>query len=142
MDAISVTVAKDLMRISAASTRVCILHSVTITQDTSEVSEQLPFQIERVSTDGTGTTVTPEKLGGVGDAAFAGTSTVNLTVDATITGVPLHREAVNMLNGWYYRPTPEERISIPPSGRLVLRLETAPGAALTMTVVAIVEEIG
>ena len=142
MDAQSISAAADLMRLSAAATDVLRLHSVTVTQDASEVSEQLPFQIQRSSTDGTGTSTTPALLGGASDAAFNGTCVTDLTADTTISGSPLIRESTNVLNGWYYRPTPEEMIIVPPSGRLVVRLDAAPAAALTFTLTAIFEEIG
>ena len=141
MDGVSVSVAKDLMRISVATNKIAILHEVVVTQDQSEVSEQLPFQIHRASTDGTGTSVTPEKLD-PGDAAFSGTAVVNLTVDTTISGLLLHRESQNVLNGWTFTPTPEGRIVIPGGGRVVIRLDAAPAAALPMSIYALVEEIG
>jgi hypothetical protein len=140
MDGISISAADDLLRISSSSTDVTVLHSVTVTQDASETSEQLPFQIMRASTDGTGTSTTPRPLSD-GDPAFGGTAVTALTVDTT-PGNILHREGVNVLNGFYWKPTPEERIVIPPSGRLVVRLDAAPAAALTMSLIAIIEEIG
>ena len=141
MDAVSVSVAKDLMRISVATNKIAILHEVVVTQDQSEVSEQLPFQLHRASTDGTGTAVIPEKLD-PGDAAFSGTAAVNLTVDTTISGLLLHRESQNVLNGWTFTPTPEGRIVIPGGGRIVIRLDAAPAAALPMSISALIEEIG
>lgn len=141
MDAASVSAAKDLLRLSAPSTTVVCVHSVIVTQDESEVSEQLPFQLQRSSTDGTGTSRTPEKLM-PGDAAFGGTAVVDLSADTTISGLPLHRESVNVLNGFYWKPVPEERIWLAPSGRFVCRLETAPASSLTLTLTCVFESFG
>lgn len=141
MDAVSVSAAKDLMRISAPATAALLLHEVKITQDASETSEQLPIQIQRSSTAGTGTAATPEKLD-PGDAAASATAATNLTVDTTISGSPLWRESQNVLNGWHYLPTPETRPVLAPSGILAIRLDAPPAAALTLTVVAVIEEIG
>ncbi len=140
MDAAAVTAAKDLMRISAPSDAVVILHEVKVTQDESESSEQLPIQIHRASTDGTGTAATARPLQ-EGDAAFGGAAVVNLTADAT-AGDIVWRESQNVLNGWHWLPTPEGRPVISPSGRMVIRLDAAPGASTKFTAVALVEEIG
>lgn len=140
MDAISVSAAKDLMRISAPSDAIVVLHEVKVTQDTIETSEQLPIQINRASTDGTGTGATARALED-GSQAFGGSAVVNLTADTT-PGNILWREAQNILNGWHYLPTPESRPVISPSGRIVVRLDAAPDAGTTFSVVAVIEEIG
>lgn len=140
MDAQSISAAKDLIRISAPSDAILLIHEVIVVQDASETSEQLPFQLQRASTDGTGSSYTA-KLLEASDAAFGGTAVTNLTADTT-AGDILLRTSVNVLSGWHYLPTPESRIVIPPSGRFVVRLDAAPAAALTMTVTVIFEEIG
>jgi hypothetical protein len=141
MDATSISAADDLMRISAPSDAVVKIHEVLLTQDASETSEMLPVQLQRSSTDGTGTSTTPEKLEG-SDAAFGGTVVRALTADTTISGVPISRMAQNVLNGWHWLFTPEMRPVVAPSGRFVVRLDTAPTAALTLTLVVTFEEIG
>jgi hypothetical protein len=140
MDAVSVSAAKDLIRISAPSDSVLLIHEVSVQQDSSETSEQAAVQLQRSSTDGTGSSYTavPHDLS---DAAFGGTAVTNLTVDSTLSAL-LRRESFNWLNGYEYLPTPEMRIVVPPSGRFVVRLEYAPSAALTITVNVTFEEIG
>lgn len=140
MDAQSISTADDLMRISAPADACVVIHHVKITQDAGETSEQLPIQFQRSTTDGTGTAVTARPLS-KGDAAFGGTAVVALTVDTTLD-VILWREGQNVLNGWEWVATPEERIVISPSGRFVIRLDAAPAAALTFTITAVIEEIG
>jgi len=140
MKANSVSIAKDLMTVSAPATSVVVLHQAVLSQDASETSEQLPMQIHRVGNDGQGTVVTARKTL-AGDAAFGGTSNVNLTTDTT-EGDILWRESQNILNGWNYFPTPEMRFTIPPDNEIAIRLDTAPTAALTLTLSAVIEEIG
>jgi len=134
------TAAQDLIRISAPSTGIVILHKVIVTNDADETSQQAVFQIHRASTDGTGTAATPRLLD-LGSTVFGGTAAVNQSVDTT-AGDIIHREAVNLLNGFYWVPTPEERIILSPSGRIVVRLDTVIAGAIAMTAVAYIEEIG
>ncbi len=140
MDAVSVSAAKDLLRLSAPADAVVVVHEVTVSQEASETSEQVAIQLQRASTDGTGTSATPRPME-VGSTAFGGTAVVNLTADTT-AGDILRREAANLLSGYKYLPTPETRPVISPSGRFVVRLEDAPAAARTMSVEVIFEEIG
>lgn len=140
MDGVSVSAAKDLLRLSAPADGVVVIHEVTVTQEASETSEQVAIQLMRASTDGTGTAATPRALES-GSPVFGGTAVINLTVDST-AGDILRREAANLLSGYKYLPTPELRPVISPSGRFVVRLEDAPAAARVMTVEVILEEIG
>lgn len=140
MDAVSINAAKDLIRITAPSDSILLIHEVTVQQDESETSEQAAVQLHRASTDGTGTSYTAEPLD-ASDTAFAGTAIVNLTADTTPSAL-LRRESFNWLNGYQYLPTPETRIVIPPSGRFVVRLENNPSATLTVTANVVFEEIG
>lgn len=138
----SLSAAKDILRMSASSTSVLELIRLEVTQDTSETSEQLPLSIYRASTDGTGTSRTPRPLE-VLDSAFAGTAISDLSADTTKSPTePLWSSAQNVLSGWLWHPVPDERIIVPPSGRIAVRLETAPGAALAARVVLVFKEIG
>jgi len=138
----SVSAAKDLFRLSAPSTGIVELIRWEGTQDTSETSEQLPWSLYRASTDGTGTSATARPFE-VLDAAFSGTCVVNLSADTTKSPTEaLWRSGQNIGVGVLYHPVPEERIIIPPSGRLVGRLETAPGAAINISMTITFREIG
>lgn len=138
MDAISVSAAKDLIRLSAPSDGSLLIHQVIVTQEGSETSDQVAIQLQRSSTDGTGTSYTAKKFCEE-DPAFGGSAVTNLTADTT-AGDILHREGMNMLAGFNWLPTPEMRPLIPASGRFVVRLDVAPAAATTMTAVVIFEE--
>lgn len=144
---VSVSAAQDLFELSAPSSAVVVVHGVSVTQDASETSEQLPFTIKRIPspTSGSGgAAVTPRELGGVGDAAAASTVEANNTSRATSGGTieTMRRRGENILSGVHWLFTPEERIVVPPSGMIVVGLEAAPGAALTMSGELIFEEIG
>jgi hypothetical protein len=144
---VSVSAAQDLFEFVTPSGIAAVLHGVSITQDASETSEQLPFTIKRIPspTSGSGgAAVTPRKLGGAGDPASVCTVEANNTTRATSGGTieTLRRRGENILNGVHWLFTPEERIVVPPSSTYVVGLEAAPGAALTMSGELIFEEIG
>jgi len=141
-EGITVSIAQDLFELNAPSDAVVVVHEIRISDDTSEASEQLPFTIKRStgSSGSGGATVTPEALE-VGDAAFGGTVERNNTTRAT-TVTTLRRLSENMLNGVHWLFTPEVRLVISPSGRIIVGLETAPGSARTMSGTIIFEEIG
>ena len=97
--------------------------------------------LQRASAAGTSTATVPEKHE-VLDAAFAGVAGVNHTVEPTYTGIPFNNEQVNVLNGFVWVPMPEDRIYIPPSGIIGLRLDTAPSGASDFTAGLVFGEIG
>ena len=140
MPAVSVSASKDLMRLSADSDHVLIIHQVDVTQAASETDEQLEIILQRASTDGTGstTTIVPHQEG---DPTFGGTCVHNLSSDTT-AGAILHREGFNIKAGFFWLPPPELRIVVPPSGRFVVRLPNSPGAALTINTRVVFEVIG
>ena len=141
---VAATAVQDLFEINAPADSVVVLHSVIITQSSDagdSADEQLSCLFHLGSSSGSGgATVTPRPLS-LGDAAFGGTCEANNTSQST-EGNILHAEAFNIRGGLYYRPTPEERITISPSDRLIIELQTAPADSLTMSGTAIIEEIG
>lgn len=136
----SITVAKTLIRITAPTDAIVVLHEFKVTQELSETSEQLPIKLFRASTSGTGTAVAPQPLE-AGDAVFGGTVAGDLTVEPTLSLI-IWQEAQNVLNGWHYLPPPESRLIVSPGLHIAIRLETAPAAALTFTAMVVLEEIG
>lgn len=145
IDALSVSAICELLFIAAPADAVVRVHEIKLTQDASESSEQLPIRIFRTATDQSakGSAITPNPLS-LGDAAFGGTVRSNILTAATFATetTMLISEAFNILNGFHYLPTPESRIDISPSGRLVVKLDAAPGGALDFSGYAIIEEIG
>ena len=145
LSALSVAVIAELWAITAPADSAVLLHEVVITQDTSETSEQLPVQIFRTATDQSakGTGVTPAPLA-AGDAAFGGTVRryiVTADTFATVTTL-LFRQSQNVLGGWHWLFTPETRPVISPSTHLIIKLDTAPTAALPISGYVVFEEIG
>ncbi len=144
MDAQSISAAGDLLHVVPGANTIVVVHRIVVVQDASETSEQLPIQIHRAEAAGSptpaGTATTPAPHD-PGDAAFTGTVLTGLTTDTQSTTL-LHRESFNVLTGWDYHPTPEERILVPAGTELAVRLDAAPGAALTMTLQAVIEELG
>lgn len=146
-EGVTVSAAQDFFEITAPSTGVVAIHEIHITQDTVEVSEQLPVRILRVPatiTSGSGgSTPTPRKFAS-GDPAAASTVEVNNTTVATTSGTleVLRRQGDNVLNGWHWVFLPESRIYIAPSGCVVVRLVTAPASGMAMSGELIFEEIG
>lgn len=149
IDAVSVAAVCELFFVAAPTDAIVVIHEISISQDTSETSEQLPLRIFRTATDQSakGTGITPAPLE-VGDAAFGGTVRSNiLTAETFATETTmLWCNAQNVLSGWHYLPTPECRIVLSPTagtaGRLVVKLDAAPAAALTISGYAVIEEIG
>jgi len=149
IDALSVAVACELFYVAAPTDAVVVIHEISISQDGSETSEQLPLRIFRTATDQSakGTGITPAPLE-VGDAAFGGTvRSYIVTGDTFATETTmLWCNSQNILSGFHYLPTPEARIVLSPTagtaGRLVVKLDAAPGAALTVSGYMIIEEIG
>lgn len=141
---VAVTAVQDLFEIVAPADAVVVLHSVIITQSTDagdSEAEMLPILFHLGSTSGSGgSSVTARPLN-LGDAAFGGTVEANNTTQST-EGVFLHAEAFNIQAGLFYRPTPEERIVISPSDRLIIELQAAPTDSINLNGTAIIEEIG
>ncbi len=141
---VAVTAIQDLFELNAPADAVVVLHSVTIGQSSDAgdgQAEMLSVQISRCTGSGSaGSTPTAQKHN-VGDAAFGGTVEANNTTQGA-TATPIFSEAFNVQAGWFYRPTPEERIILSPSGRIVVELPVAPADALTMSGSITFEEIG
>ena len=141
---VAATAAQDVFEINAPADAVVILHSVTITQSTDagdSEAEMLPILFHLGSTSGSGGSAPTASPLEVGTVAFGGTVEVNNTSQST-EGVFMHAEAFNIQAGFYYRPTPEERIIIAPSDRLIIELQAAPTDSINLNGVAIIEEFG
>lgn len=144
--AVAVSAAQDLFELNVASTKVVKVHSIFVGQysDFGDAQAEL-VSIKLVrghATSGSGgSAFTPLKLE-TGIAAAASTAEINnTTIASTGTGVDLIADAFNVAVGWQYRPTPEERIVLAPSERLVVRI-LAPTDAVTMNATMIFEELG
>lgn len=141
IDARAVAEATDILEITAGADYSLVLRQLILTQDLQETAEILPFQLHRTTTAGTGGAAGVANPVNPNFPAFPGTVTIDNTTRGT-EGVILHRESVNIADGFYFEPIREiEMIVIPPSGRLVAGIETAPAASITVSGVAIVQVI-
>jgi len=139
---VAVTAAQDLFEVNAPADAVVVLHEIKITQRTKSTVERLIFSIQRStgSSGSGGSTPTANPLA-VGDPAFGGTVEANNTTRAT-TLTLLHQEDQDCQVGLHYLPTPEDRILLSPSGRIIVGLEVAPAASMTFEGSIKFEEIG
>jgi len=133
--------AKTLVTVTAPATTILVLLRAWVAQKTLTASELMRILLQRASAAGTSTAVTPEKHQ-PSDSVFGGVAGVNHTVEPTYTGIPFNNEQVNVLNGFVWVPMPEERIIVPPSGIIGLRLDTAPSGASDFTAGLVFGEIG
>lgn len=150
-EAVAVTAAQDLWELNAPAGKACRLRSVFVGQSSDAgdaEDEMLRIRINRGSSGTTsgsgGTAPTPAKTDS-GDAAASFTAEVNNTTAMVAGGgtiTLLHPDTFNVRAGWVYRPTPEEMYTWSASERLTINLPVAPADSLTMSGVAIVEEIG
>lgn len=143
--AVAVTAAQDFFELVAPSDAVVVIHSIYIGQYTDagdSEAEMLPVQINRNTASGSGGSALTARPHEVGDAAFGGTVEANNTTQAGGTETVLVQEAFNIQAGWFYKPTPEERIVLSPSGQIVVELPVAPTDSITMQGSITFEEIG
>lgn len=149
IDALAVAAIEEIFFICAPTDACVVIHEIVITQDTSELSEQLPLNIFRTATDqaakGAACTPAPHQ---VGDAAFGGVVRTGIVAADTLATetTPLLRISQNQLNGWHYLPTPETRIVLGPTAgvasRLVVKIDVAPSASINISGFITLEEIG
>lgn len=136
----AVSVAKSLFHINGITNGIVVIHSAFVGQfsDAGDAqAEMLRVQISRSSSNSSavGTAVTPRPTL-VNDQAFGGTVRVSNTYAAT--NLVLFSESFNVQAGWYYTPTPEERIVIPPKSAGVsypsirIDIPNAPSDPVTM----------
>lgn len=102
-----------------------------ISQRGSTTSAQEGVQILRKTGGATVTGVTPTLLGTRDPAATAASSSTGTGTIATAEGTDgavLVEDGFNVLNGWLFLPTPEERIYVPASGIVAMKFPVAPAS--------------
>jgi len=149
MDAQAVAAVDELFFIACPTDAIVKIHEVMITQDASELSEQMPVNIFRTATNqsakGTANTPAPHQ---VGNAAFGGVVRTNILTAETFATetTPLFRMSQNQLNGWHWLWTPETQIILSPTAGvaayLVIKLDVAPSASINVSGYVTFEEIG
>lgn len=143
----SVTTAIDFQELTAHANKVLVLHSVEITQDDNETSQQTPMEIIRVGTSGSGgsalASTDVEKMD-PGDTAHSFTGEKGNTTKAlpATSQMPIWRNSQNAINGWNYEPTPEKRPVITGGAAIAIGPAATASPALAYTCVTVVEELG
>ena len=134
------TTAGDILSIEAPATGIIILHSISVSQSTSESDDSTEIDISRWATAGSGGgAVTPSPVQ-VGHAASGATVRSFDTTDASSTQTRLLSEGISLLAGFQKIWTPSARPVIPPSGRIVVSF-TLDISSVTLKVTAEFEEI-
>lgn len=121
-----------LIEFETAATHAFEVLRAWIENETSEVSEQWACSFVRKSADGTNvTTPTVEPLDPASQShgqTVRGMCTTVGTISATIM-----RRGFNVLNGFEWVATPEERIVVPAAGTFGLHLPVAPVTSTTIS---------
>lgn len=144
-DAIAVSVAQDLFEITAPATCGVVLHGLVMGQSTDygdAAAEGLRVLIIRGYTvsGSVGSSVTATPLIPGGAAASSTCERNNTTVANTGSPVTVHADCWNIQAGYQMWWTPETRIYVAPSTRIVINLPAAPADAITMSATLYFEE--
>lgn len=142
--AVTVSTAITVIQIKAGASNPLELLRVHASQRGSVTSVQERMQILRKTAAATVTSATPLKYDPSAQAAGAvgGTSATGITATAEGTdGDVLVDEGFNVLTGWTWLPTPEERILVPVSGIVALKFPNAP-ASQTWNFYTVFRELG
>jgi hypothetical protein len=146
-NAVAVTAQQDLFEIATSASQIVLIHSIELTQSTEvgdAQEEGLNILVKRGATvtGSGGTTPVPVPLD-PGTVTFAGTTKANNTTKAnTGTIVTAYAGNWNVRGPFLYLPPPEDRITIPPSGRLTVELATTPADSITMSGTVVFESLG
>lgn len=141
---VAVTAAQDLFEIVAPADAIVVVHGFSFSQSSDagdSESEQLSILVHLGSTSGSGGSTPTARPLQPGDAAFGGTVEANNTTQST-EGNILDARCFNVMAGLEVVYTPETRLIISPSGRLIIELQNAPADSLTMSGSVFFEEIG
>ncbi len=123
----SLASSRTLMYLTAPSTKVVEILSVTVTNESNATNFQMEIAIANISTLGspTGTSVTPtphEK----GDQAAGSTTVGNITASEPTYGTTITQEGAASVVGYRHEPQLEERIYVQPSASIGVRMITTP----------------
>lgn len=130
-DGASLTAAGSLIEITAPADGILEVTRIRVGQSNQSASEQSEVIVRRMSSASTGSSATPAPLGGFA-AAGATARIPTFTADGSAS-TTIFDEGFNLLAGWEWVAVSEfQRIVVPPSGILNVRLDVAPAAARTM----------
>lgn len=147
--AVAATAQVDFFEITAAATRILMVHAIELYQSTEvgdAAEEELTILVKRNtsgSTSGTGgASPTPAPIEANQGASGFTADTMNTTKMSTGTPVTLAAYAWNIRGPFEKIYTPEMRWVVSPSERLAVELTTTPADSITFSGTLTVEEIG
>jgi hypothetical protein len=133
---VSISTAITAIQLKPGVNGPCEILRASMTQGTNTTSSQTAAMLVRKSAGATvttgvaGTTVNKENpVAPTTDASLGATATgITASAEGTNTEQSIKR-GFNILNGWEWLPTPEERLIVPQSGFLGLTFMTAPASS-------------
>lgn len=131
---------QDIVELVNGSGVTAILHSLELNSALT-TDERVRLRWVRRSTTGSGGAAVTEVPNSVGDATPALAVSTLVTTPGTI-GAILPEYYWSQLAPFIYLPVPEDRLTIPPSGRLALNLQTAVGSTRAWSGYVTWEEVG
>lgn len=121
-DITTFSTAGDVFELIAPSDAIVVVHSLSVTQSTSETDDSAALVLSRVGTSGSGGTAITARPMEVGMPAFGGSVEEANTTDST-GNTALMNWGLSTLQGLDVIWPPETRPVISPSGALVLTTE-------------------
>lgn len=135
--AVAVTAARDLVEINASASRKVRIHGWEIGQSTEfsdAADEQLRLELIRgFTTSGGGSAFTALPIDAAQTAAFGGTCEIDGTLATGGTSETVFATAFNVRSGHVWIPTPEMRVVLAESGRIVLRMNSTPADSISFS---------
>lgn len=146
MSAASVSTGQDLWHIKAGATYPVLIHEIVLSQKTLVSVEGREVRLVRhtatVTQGSGGSTPTPQNIA-PGGASSSCTIHMNDTTQASAgTLTILHADVWQFLNGFFWMPTPEDRIFIAPGTGFIVSLPVQPSAAMAVSGTVTYEELG
>lgn len=133
-NAVAVTGAITILQLKAVNA-ACEIIRVTVCQSNLTASAMQRVQIVRKTGAATVTAFTPLEFNTGNPASLAVGSTTGTGITASGEGTDgdiLIEETFNVLNGWLYFPSPEERIVVPANaGIIAVKFPAAPASSMT-----------
>lgn len=134
---LTTTTAIGLLELTGITNGIVVLHSAFVGSSTEEGDAQAETQrvqiVRHNASAAGGTAITVFRPHLANEASFTGAAEKSNTYAAT--NAVILTETFNIQAGWYYTPTPEERIVIPPNSvsvtypRLAIDLPDAPAGS-------------
>lgn len=128
----TISTAITMIQVATPATVMIEIIRAQVSQTTLTASGMMDCALLKKTVTATVTGFTPipvrEKDGAALCVSGASATGTNASAEGT-NGNVIHREAVNVLNGWFYLPAADERPTVAPSSFIALTFLTAPTSA-------------